>query len=79
MRHVDDLREIEKFWKLIEKPIIHIQGTKDSLVPYQETVNFLKTNIDDSFYSHIPVPKKGHGFVYTEKDVFIDYFLSDFK
>lgn len=67
LKHADDLREIQKFWKLVDKPIVHIQGTRDSIVPYRGTVNYLRSNINLDFYTHIPVPKKGHGFVYTEK------------
>lgn len=76
IKHVHDLKEIEYIWKLINKPIIHIQGTNDTLVPYIATTNFLKKNINKDFYTYIAVPKKGHGFVFSQKKVFTDYFLN---
>lgn len=75
LKHVDDLKELKKIWELIDKPIIHIQGVDDSLVPYVGTSKFLQKNIKEEFYLHIPVSGKGHGFVFSEKEVFTDYFL----
>lgn len=74
IEHIQDLKKIEPFWKLIKKPIIHIQGSSDSLVSYLATTNFLKKNIDEDLYTHIAVEGKGHGFVFSEKKYLWIYF-----
>ena len=75
INHVEDLLEIVPLWSLVEKPIVHIHGTKDSLVPYSETFSFLDEHISSDMYSHIPVSGKGHAFVFSEKEVFTNLFL----
>jgi len=71
--HAHELTLINKDWQKIKKPIIHIHGNADDLVPY-ENINFSKQVFDD--LKVVTIPEKGHEISWKHKELIIPHLLS---
>lgn len=80
-KHLEELEEFMNDWGNIRKPILHIHGDKDVLVPF-ENLAFSQNNIPDEVLT--PQPWKGHNhFIpFSDTNQLVDslqVFLSNIK
>ena len=68
--HEEELHTFINDWSMIKKPILHIHGDADGLVPYGN-VDFSKKNISEEFLEIKTLQKKGHLIPFTERETII--------
>ena len=66
--HVEALREIENVWEDITVPVIHVHGTKDVIVPY-ENINFSKEKFNDNYLETITLEGENHFLPWSQEDL----------
>jgi pimeloyl-ACP methyl ester carboxylesterase len=79
--HVEELKEFESDWGSILKPILHIHGDKDALVPFQNLA-FSKNNIPEEVLTPQSWEGHNHFIPFRNADQLIDslqVFLSEVK
>ena len=57
--HVKELEKIKDIWKDIKVPVIHVHGTKDVVVPFENTT-FSKNNFDNHYLEVIELKEENH-------------------
>lgn len=57
--HVEALKEISEDWQNVAVPVLHVHGTKDILVPF-ENLEFSKRNFNPSIIDTIVIDKGNH-------------------
>lgn len=57
--HEAELEKIKDIWKEVKVPVLHIHGTKDILVPF-ENLEFSKRSFNDQYLETIVIPKGNH-------------------
>lgn len=67
LSHKKDLKQFEKNWKTSPNQTISIHGTKDWIVPYENSL-FLKKQFNSNQFKLIPVSDAGHGFIWSKFD-----------
>lgn len=70
--HAKELELIEKDWKDITIPVVHIHGDIDDLVPY-ENVDFSTKNFQD--IKIVTIPEKGHEIAWKFSNLMIPHLL----
>lgn len=73
-RHVAELEKLVSHWSLLKTPILHIHGSKDGLVPY-ENLAFSKNNFSDSILETFTFEGKGHLIPFTQQDAVVKLIL----
>lgn len=68
--HEEELATFLGDWHRINKPILHIHGEKDRLVPF-ENVSFSKNNISEKWLEVKSLQGKGHLIPFTEEEKII--------
>ena len=75
--HAQALKEIEPYWKLLKRPILHIHGGLDGLAPPVYNTEYSKRMIDNSYLDLRLYPKEGHLILWEEfeltKGLFLDF------
>jgi len=57
--HEVELEKIKEIWKEVNVPVLHIHGTKDILVPF-ENLDFSKRSFNPQYLDTIVIPKGNH-------------------
>lgn len=57
--HVEALKEISESWQNVDVPVLHIHGTKDIIVPF-ENLEFSQKKFNASFLDTIVIKKGNH-------------------
>jgi pimeloyl-ACP methyl ester carboxylesterase len=57
--HEAELEKIKDIWKEVKVPVLHIHGTKDILVPF-ENLEFSKRSFNAQYLETIVIPKGNH-------------------
>lgn len=57
--HEAELEKIQGIWKNVEVPVLHIHGTKDAIVPF-ENLDFSKRNFNAQYLDTIVIQKGNH-------------------
>lgn len=70
--HAKELKSIEKDWKSIDVPVIHIHGDIDTIVPF-ENINYSQKNFEN--IKVVSIPEKGHEIAWEHKELVIPYIL----
>jgi len=70
--HAKELETIKNDWKNITLPVLHIHGTIDDLVPY-ENIHFSKNNFQH--ITIVSIPEKGHEIAWKHKDLMMPHIL----
>ena len=65
--HVEELLKMENDWDKIKRPMVHIHGTKDMIVPY-ENLPFVVSKIPDSLLTAITWEDADHLFVFKRME-----------
>jgi len=65
--HEQELRKMTNDWSKIERPIVHIHGTKDMIVPY-ENLPFVINKMPDSLLTAITWEGANHLFVFNRSE-----------
>jgi pimeloyl-ACP methyl ester carboxylesterase len=68
--HEDELGTFINDWHKISKPILHIHGDKDDLVPYGN-VSFSKKHIPEKWLDIKTIENKGHLLPFKEKELIV--------
>lgn len=69
--HEDELKTFINDWDQIKKPIFHIHGDADGLVPYGN-VTFSKENIPNKWLEIKTFENKGHLIPFKEREAMVD-------
>lgn len=69
--HEAELHTFIGDWHRIKKPVLHIHGDADGLVPYGN-VSFSENNIPDKWLEIKTIQNKGHLIPFTERESMID-------
>lgn len=69
--HEDELKTFIEDWGQIRKPVLHIHGDDDGLVPYGN-VAFSKNNIPENWLEIKTFENKGHLIPFTERETMVD-------
>lgn len=72
--HVEELKKMLPLYDHIKIPVIHIHGTKDSLVPY-ENLEFSKHHISSNLLQTISLENVDHFLPWTHHDFIVDKIL----
>jgi len=63
--HLTDLPNYENKWNISPSPIINIQGDKDWIVPYENSM-YLQRKIDDDKFSMVTIDGGGHELIWSD-------------
>ena len=63
--HLTDLPNYENKWNISPSPIINIQGDKDWIVPYENSM-YLQRRIDDDKFSMVTIDGGGHELIWSD-------------
>jgi len=63
--HLTDLPKYEDKWNTSSSPIINIQGDKDWIVPYENSI-FLQHKIDKDKFSMVTIEDGGHELIWSD-------------
>jgi pimeloyl-ACP methyl ester carboxylesterase len=66
--HVEQLKLLLHKWDNVSVPFVHIHGTKDGLVPY-ENIEFSKEVIDEKFLQVVAIEKGDHILPWSETEL----------
>ncbi|NAS31027.1 alpha/beta fold hydrolase [Flavobacteriaceae bacterium R38] len=66
--HVKELEKIKNVWKNVKVPIIHVHGTKDVVVPF-ENISFSKENFNDQYLEIIELEDENHFLPWSRKNL----------
>ncbi len=66
--HLSDLPKYENQWNISTAPIINIQGDKDRIVPYENSM-ILQQKIDVDKFTMVTIKNGGHGLVWVNFDL----------
>jgi len=69
--HEEELNTFITDWYKINKPVLHIHGDADGLVPYGN-VDFSKNNIPEKWLEIVTVQNKGHLIPFTDSETMVD-------
>ncbi len=72
--HIDELKKMLPHYNHLKIPIIHIHGTKDSLVPY-ENLEFSKQHINPKILETISLENVDHFLPWTHHDFIVNKIL----
>jgi len=75
--HVEALRKIENDWDKIQKPLIHVHGKKDGIVPY-ENLPFVVSKVSDSLLTPITWDDANHLIPFNKYEKVRDIILGTF-
>jgi len=64
LSHIDDLQKFENYWNTNPSEVISIHGTKDGIVPYENSL-LLKENFLQQKFELLTLENTGHGLVWT--------------
>ena len=64
LSHIDDLQKFENYWNTNPSEVISIHGTKDWIVPYENSL-LLKENFLQQKFELLTLENTGHGLVWT--------------
>jgi pimeloyl-ACP methyl ester carboxylesterase len=70
--HAEELSLIERDWKNLTIPIVHIHGENDAIVPY-ENIYFSKSNFKN--IKVVSMPEKGHEISFKNVDLIIPHLI----
>lgn len=73
--HVEELKKMENDWDKIQKPLIHVHGKKDGLVPY-ENLPFVISKMQDSLFTPISWDDANHLIIFNRYEKVRDIVLS---
>ncbi len=76
--HIKELEKIKGRWKNVKVPIIHVHGTKDIVVPY-ENINFSKENFNEHYLQTIGLPGENHFLPWSQEQLVKDQILKLLK
>ncbi|WP_162416846.1 alpha/beta hydrolase [Cyclobacterium roseum] len=68
--HEDELKTFIADWDQIRKPVLHLHGDDDRLVPYGN-VAFSKNNIPENWLEIKTFENKGHLIPFTERETMV--------
>jgi len=63
--HIHELQQMDSQWHKIIRPIIHIHGTKDNIVPYPN-LNYVKSKLPDSLLTAITWQGANHLIIWNK-------------
>lgn len=63
--HLTDLPQYKDKWNLSPSPVLDIQGNKDWIVPYENSL-YLKSKIDPGKFTLITIKGVGHELIWTD-------------
>jgi len=72
--HVEELEKIKNHWKDVKVPVIHVHGTKDVVVPF-ENVSFSKENFNDHYLEVIELKDENHFIPWSRKELVTEQIL----
>ena len=72
--HFDELKKMLPLYDRLKIPVIHIHGTKDSLVPY-ENLEFSKNHISSNLLQTISLENVDHFLPWTHHDFIVEKIL----
>lgn len=73
--HEEELNTFIGDWHQIKKPVLHIHGDSDGLVPYGN-VSFSKNNIPEKWLETKTFQNKGHLIPFTERESMVDEIIN---
>ncbi len=76
LSHKNDLRHFEQHWQNTPNTIVCIQGTKDWIVPFENSL-LLQKNFFDNNFKLIEIKEAGHGLVWSNFDVIKQHILNN--
>ena len=72
--HIKELKKMENDWNKIQKPLIHVHGKKDGLVPYAN-LPFVKHKMSDSLLTAISWEDANHLIIFNRYEKVKDIIL----
>jgi pimeloyl-ACP methyl ester carboxylesterase len=75
LAHAEELRKMRSDWSAITSNVIHMHGTKDSIVPF-ENLHFSEMNLPNARFTGIALKGENHFFVWTRREMIIQYVLN---
>ncbi|WGH75628.1 alpha/beta hydrolase [Tenacibaculum tangerinum] len=74
LSHKHDLQLFENTWKSTPNNVVSIHGTKDRIVPFENSL-FLEEQFPKSQFELISIPDAGHGFIWSKFDTIKHYLI----
>ena len=72
--HIEELQKLKNIWKEIKVPVIHVHGTKDDIVPF-ENINFSAKKFNKQYLDTIVLEKENHFLPWKRYDLVISELL----
>ena len=66
--HIEELEKIKDVWKTINTPVLHIHGTKDIIVPF-ENLDFSVRSFNPQYLDTIVLEKVNHFIPWKQYDL----------